>query len=51
MGHPADALAVERAFAELPGVVKAVADAVKGRAGLIQSHRQQMFTSGPGNSD
>ncbi|MCG7904761.1 MAG: hypothetical protein N0C88_01315 [Candidatus Thiodiazotropha lotti] len=51
MGHSADALAVECAFDELPGVVKVVADAVKGRAGLMQSHRQQMFTSGPGNSD
>ena len=49
--HPANALAVECALAELPGVVKAFADAVKGRAGLMQSHRQQMFSSGPGNSD
>lgn len=27
------------------------ADAVKGRAGLMQSHRQQMFSSGPVSPD
>jgi copper chaperone CopZ len=43
LGHAADALAVERALAELPGVVKAVADVDKHRVVVRYNTSQQNF--------
>jgi copper chaperone CopZ len=43
LGHAADALAVERALTELPGVVKAVADVDKHRVEVRYDASQQNF--------
>ncbi len=43
LGHEADVLAVERALAELPGVVKAVADVDKHRVVVRYDASQQNF--------
>ncbi|MEW8029015.1 MAG: heavy-metal-associated domain-containing protein [Candidatus Thiodiazotropha sp.] len=43
MGHAADALAVERALTELPGVVKVAADVAKHRVVVRYNASQQNF--------
>lgn len=43
LGHAADALAVERALAELPGVVKVAADVEKHRVVVSYDASQQNF--------